>query len=731
MCKIGNVYLDETHYSGRDLYSDGDVEEHILKLAEEYGESEYSKIIAKERDWPVMYHLAHERGNILSWYPFQKGAKILEVGSGCGAITGTLAANAGSVTCIDLSKRRSTINALRNRERDNVKICVGNFKDIEKDLEQDFDYATLIGVFEYGQGYIGGKKPYHDFLTTVMDHLRPGGKLLLAIENRFGLKYWAGCTEDHVGKLFEGIEGYPDTDGVRTFTRPELIQIMEDCGYHNYCFYYPHPDYKFPLMIYSDHYLPQKGGLMGNFCNFDRSRLVIMDEGKVFDQILENGLFGLYANSFFVEITKEPEQKTPEQVIYTKYSNGRAPRFAIQTRIARDDKGNPQVYKVAEYEEGRPHIRHIAEAAEKLGAQWKEKGIFQVNECRLEGDKIFFEYLQGVTLEETLDMLLEQKKLEQVIDGIQKVVDSIFHAAPAKEFKVTPEFRQVFGEMEFPAGIQAVESADIDMIFSNLLLAGEEKYHVLDYEWTFFFPIPVGFIVYRALHYYLEGASKRKVLGEYVREHEKLPLKAEDVDDAFGEFYEYFGISVEMQRIYAAMEQNFQKYISGGYASVSDLYHSMGKAALPLDGIMYEAERRRIQVYFDAGEGFSEENSYFINQIFRELVSCKIPFPKGTKIISIDPAFSACILRDVELKWEDGSNVSYWTTGIEIGEKCFLFDNSDPKIIIEEIPSERCQLEVSYKISVLEEETGELLMERLKKGKIKEKVRKLIKKEKS
>ena len=167
MYKIGNVCLDETYYPGEDLYSDGAVEERLLELAEEYGDGDCHKAIVKEREWAVMYHLAHERGNILSWYPFGEGAKILEVGSGCGAVTGALAARAGSVTCIDLSKRRSTINAQRNRERDNINIYIGNFQDIEKGLEKDFDYATLIGVFEYGQGYIGGERPYHEFLTAM------------------------------------------------------------------------------------------------------------------------------------------------------------------------------------------------------------------------------------------------------------------------------------------------------------------------------------------------------------------------------------------------------------------------------------------------------------------------------------------------------------------------------------------------------------------------------------
>ena len=167
-----------------------------------------------------MYHLAHERENILSWYPFAPGAKVLEVGSGCGAVTGAVAADAKSVTCIDLSKKRSMVNAERHKDSSNITIRLGNFQDVEKDLDRDFDYATLIGVFEYGQGYIGGDRPYHGFLTTVMEHVRPGGKLLLAIENKFGLKYWAGCREDHVGAYFEGPNHILPTNGTARFFSP-------------------------------------------------------------------------------------------------------------------------------------------------------------------------------------------------------------------------------------------------------------------------------------------------------------------------------------------------------------------------------------------------------------------------------------------------------------------------------------------------------------------------------
>ena len=230
---------------------------------------------------------------------------MLEIGSGCGPITGILAKKAQSVTCNDLSKMRSTINAYRNRDCDNVKIMVGNFQDVESSLTEKYDYITLIGVFEYSQGYIGTEQPYVEMLRRITRHLAPGGKLVIAIENRLGLKYWAGCTEDHVGRYFEGLENYPETKGVRTFSRKELSHIIAQAGDFKTTFYYPYPDYKFPLVIYSDKRLPKKGELKDDFCNFDRARMHLFDEGKVYDSLTDAALFQEFSNSFLVLVERK------------------------------------------------------------------------------------------------------------------------------------------------------------------------------------------------------------------------------------------------------------------------------------------------------------------------------------------------------------------------------------------------------------------------------------------
>lgn len=302
--KIGNVTLNLDYYSGKDLYCDGEVEDELLDIVKTYKKDDYDRIIEERKNWAVMYHLSENRKNIISWYPVEKEMDVLEIGSGCGAVTGALADMAGKVTCVELSKKRSTINALRNSEYDNIEIIVGNFSDIKPNLKAQYDIVTLIGVLEYAESYIGTDRPYTEFMSSAASLLKKGGRLLIAIENKLGMKYWAGCKEDHLGRYYESIEDYAHTSGVKTFGKRELEEMFKECGFDGVKFYYPYPDYKFPDRIYSDEYLPTVGELVNNMRNFDNNRMITFDEDKAFDSVIKNGLFPQYSNSFFIELIK-------------------------------------------------------------------------------------------------------------------------------------------------------------------------------------------------------------------------------------------------------------------------------------------------------------------------------------------------------------------------------------------------------------------------------------------
>ncbi|MGG4049563.1 class I SAM-dependent methyltransferase [Paenibacillus favisporus] len=287
--------LNLEFYTGVDLYSDGVVEDQLLSIVK--NKESIHEVLTGNSDWAVLYHLSPLRRNLLEWYHFKANARILEVGAGCGALTGLLCEKGTEVTAVELSKKRAQIIAERHREATNLEIIVGNLKDIK--FKKKYDYITLIGVLEYAGQFIEDSSPYERFLDSLMQLLKPDGTLIIAIENRYGLKYWSGASEDHTGNVFEGLENYPVDRGVRTFSKKELESVLEKVGFRDNRFYYPMPDYKLPTQVFSDKYLPRPGDLR-NFEYYDRDRLMLFNEKLLFDGLSQNEAFSFFSNSFLV-----------------------------------------------------------------------------------------------------------------------------------------------------------------------------------------------------------------------------------------------------------------------------------------------------------------------------------------------------------------------------------------------------------------------------------------------
>lgn len=291
-----NDVLNLVYYKGDDLYSDGDIENELLKMVTD--NEDFTEILKKDDRWPVLYHLSPIRENLLEWYDFEPNANVLEIGSGCGAITGLFCKKVKRVVGIELSRRRSMINAIRNGKYGNLEIMVGNFEDIK--IDEKFDYVSLIGVLEYSPLYINSECPFEEMLKRSLGYLKDDGKLIIAIENKMGLKYLAGATEDHTGKVFDGVENYDGVTHVKTLTKKEIEELLKKVGFGQVEFYYPMPDYKMPNVVYSEHYLPQRGDLRNVIDVYDRERYQTFNEELVYDQLCKDGEFEYFANSFLV-----------------------------------------------------------------------------------------------------------------------------------------------------------------------------------------------------------------------------------------------------------------------------------------------------------------------------------------------------------------------------------------------------------------------------------------------
>lgn len=678
---IGKITLDYSKYPGEDYYCDGIIEDEMLDIARNCSKVEYQGIIEERASWPIMYHFSQQRTNIIDWIPMDKSAKVLEIGSGCGAITGALSRKAGTVTCVELSKKRSLINAYRNQDCDNVVINVGNFKDIEPTLDNDFDYCFLIGVFEYGQSYIGGDTPYEDFLKIVRKHTK--GKIVIAIENRFGLKYWAGCKEDHVGRYFSGLEGYSASDGVKTFTSQGLRKIFESCDEDNYQFYYPYPDYKFMNTLFSDRRLPQKGELCLNDRNFDRDRVKLFDEKNVFDAIIEDGMFDIYSNSFLVILGGETE------VTYARYSNDRADQYKIVTELIETD-GGKMIRKRALCPEGKEHLGKMHENGILLAKRYANSRLDICPSKLVDGgNAIVFPYIKGKQLSELMDEKLSKDDNE----GFEKLFDDY-----VKRVGVNEE----------------AQIADKDLVFSNILVDGK-VWTVIDYEWVENKSIPTKEIAFRALYCYILEEDARNKLN-----YDAITKK--------------LGITVDEEQGYREDELQFQKEVTGKYKSISELRDIVGGRILSLEKSIAdaaaEANRRRIRVYLDTGSGFNEQEAFYLEETYdsSENVEITVDVPSNARKVRIDPCedYAVSFIEDMVFNGrviDIKDNRRVYINGKKLKDSSShgittVFFNNDPNIVVEVsdmVRSTGNTLNVKMQTSLIKKEMVNVLENNLKR----------------
>lgn len=472
-------------YQGENEYSDGEIEQELLEIVK--STDDYEEVLKNDYRWPILYHLSPLRENIINWYPFDPEGSILEIGAGCGAITGALCRAGKSVTSVELTKIRSEINYERNKKYENWTLITGNFHNIK--FSQKFDYIILNGVFEYAASFTHTENPYVDFLSEIKGLIKTDGKILITIENRLGLKYFNGAREDHTGELFSGLNNYQNVDFVKTFSKNKLVKIIEEVGLKHHKFYYPVFDYKFPEIIYSNETFssmnynsPQR--------NLDQSRISFFNEKEVMRSLVDEGIYDRFANSFFIEASKN---ETETLVVYSKLSTYRKSKFRIMTRIF-NDKNEWFVKKEGLNEKSKQHVKEML--------KYKNNGIGQFKNIPLTETQngVSMPYLEGKTFSNELIDLIKAGKRQRFEYEIITFFNALkMDSKEIKEF-YSSSFQIVFGTKRYLLPLLCKKRLNIDMIFSNIFKSKEEEvYNVIDYEWTFEFEIPVEYVMWRII----------------------------------------------------------------------------------------------------------------------------------------------------------------------------------------------------------------------------------------
>ena len=236
-------------------YSDGAESEQLLRDILENAQdlsSDSKELQDKIVDWPTEYHLSATRANLLRSLELNGVKRVLELGCGCGSITRFLGEQREiQVDAIEGSASRANLARIRCRDLENVQISTANFNDVDVP-ESEYDLVLFVGVTEYAGRFSDlptDQEALNELLVMGKRAAKSDGVILVAIENRLGMKYALGACEDHYAVPFLGLENYPKSTGIRTYSQSEWLDEINKAGFEQQRLFLPFPDYKIPTVI--------------------------------------------------------------------------------------------------------------------------------------------------------------------------------------------------------------------------------------------------------------------------------------------------------------------------------------------------------------------------------------------------------------------------------------------------------------------------------------------------
>lgn len=431
-----------------------------------------------------MEELLEFKKNIISWYPIKENHKVLQIG-----------------------KDEKIFEELSCKTKD-IKVI----EDINIDEKNIFDYITIIGFFEA----LNSESEILEVLEFAKKHLEKSGKILLAMPNKFGMKYWTGekisIDSETFGTIVSKKENILSFNGIKNILNSLNLK---------YKFYYPLPDYKITNVIYTDEFMPNNDSIDARdltYCN--DGELLIFSEREAYKQLLEkdSNEFPFFANSYFIEISNN---ESFEDIKYVSFGITRKKEHRIKTVI-----GKENAYKTANCIEAKEHIKNISKNIEILN-----RSDIKCLDSFLD-DVIISKYLKDAkSYDEVLMENYYSNGLNAVIDKIKEfkknILDKLLDDTTNLENTVFEKYNVEISD-ELKQKLHFTHNGIIDLIFQNCLVKENEVF-TYDQEW-YEENVPIEFILYRAVFYFTELKKQEDIekiyklleLNEYIEYFEKL-----------------------------------------------------------------------------------------------------------------------------------------------------------------------------------------------------------------
>lgn len=491
------------------------------------------------------------RKNILHWYPVNKECDILQIGYISEELVEELCEKAKKVTIIvDNEEQKKYIQ--ENVNNNNLEIYV--LKEINESFDNQYDYVALIGTIENYENKIEQKayKRLEKILDFANKHCKDTGKILLVVENKYGMKSW---TTLKANKNIICNQTY-------ALSQTLINKLLEEKNLSKYKYYYVLPDYKATNVIFTDECLPSLESINRNFL-YGEEEFENFNQTEAYIELLkENPLsFKFFANAYFVEIGKT--ELEDNGIKFVSYTNIRKEKYKIQTIIYKD-----RVEKTAINESSKEHIKSIMQNIDIMN----NKGINTLD--RYEEGKVISRYIENSqSYDKTLLELLKNGKNEEFFEDIQEYKESLLRKLEEVDFQsikndnIFTKYGIEYSE-EALQGLHFVKYGLWDLIFHNAFCI-ENNLYFYDQEW-FDYNVPLEFIIYRAIAYFpiahsfirSEELYKQLGLEKYIEIFQKLDSKLQEEirDEEIWKLHTSTKTGQTLTDLYKNLKQEFDDY---------------------------------------------------------------------------------------------------------------------------------------------------------------------------
>ena len=237
------------------------------------------------------------------------------------------------------------------------------------------------------------------------------------------------------------------------------------------------------------------------------------------------------------------------RVIFTKINIRYIPEYCLITKIVQDETGVKRVVKTPFDNRALRHLHGLETASREL------PGIFssmKICPCEPGDGEVSFDFIEGETY---LSRLKEAaSKPIALYYAAWRDFMSLLEPVDTVAFRESEPSSRLFGDMAAFIGVPSYARCAVDLTPSNVLVAGDDKPTLIDYEWWVDEPVPVELIQYHALYttweFHPEIRHAQVTLETLLGECGFDEASVERCDRALQHFYSHIGGTTREQKPY-------------------------------------------------------------------------------------------------------------------------------------------------------------------------------------